>query len=524
MSEEIKVNAVQPDDENKYLPENPWISAVPTLLAVFIYVIDGTIANVALPYMAGSFSATRDESIWILTSYLIASGIIIPSVGFFSKFLGRKNFYVISILLFTIASMLCGLARNLGEMVIFRFLQGAGGGGILPISQAIMMESFPKEKRGMAMSVFGMGIIIAPITGPVLGGWITDNWTWPWIFFINVPFGCVAAILAHKLLFNPPYAQKQKGVKMDWLGFFFLTIWLLCLQVFFDKGNNADWFNATWICWLFGVSCTAGICFFISQIVRKDTLVDLSVFKDKNFVIGTFIQVVMQAVLYASLAILPQFLQSMMGYTAFLSGFSMMPRGFGSLTAMIICALIADKVDKRILVCLGLAFLGGAGLFFGFLNLQISNINIMIPNYFMGLGMGLAGVPIINLSLETLSNMQMTNASGLQNLLKNIGSAIGTSLVATMLTRFSQVHQYMLVGNLSELNNAFVERVQATASMLSQYTSASMANYMAQYSQYGELVTQSTLWAFMDSFRIFGLLCIVLIPLLLLFKRNTAKS
>ena len=202
----------------------------------------------------------------------------------------------------------------------------------------------------------------------------------------------------------------------------------------------------------------------------------------------------------------------------------MIPRGFGSLTAMIICALIADKVDKRILVCLGLAFLGGAGLFFGFLNLQISNINIMIPNYFMGLGMGLAGVPIINLSLETLSNMQMTNASGLQNLLKNIGSAIGTSLVATMLTRFSQVHQYMLVGNLSELNNAFVERVQATASMLSQYTSASMANYMAQYSQYGELVTQSTLWAFIDSFRIFGLLCIVLIPLLLLFKRNTAKS
>ena len=524
MSEEIKVNAVQPDDENKYLPDNPWISAVPTLLAVFIYVIDGTIANVALPYMAGSFSATRDESIWILTSYLIASGIIIPSVGFFSKFLGRKNFYVISILLFTIASMLCGMARNLGEMVLFRFLQGAGGGGILPISQAIMMESFPKEKRGMAMSVFGLGIIIAPITGPVLGGWITDNWSWPWIFFINVPFGCVAAILAHKLLFNPPYAQRQKGVKIDSLGFFFLTIWLLCLQVFFDKGNNADWFNATWICWLFGVSCVAGICFFVSQIVRKDTLVDLSVCKDKNFVVGTFIQVVMQAVLYASLAILPQFLQSMMGYTAFLSGYSMMPRGLGSMTAMVICAFIADKVDKRILVGVGLTLLGFAGLFFGFLNLQIASMNIMIPNYIMGLGMGLAMVPIINLSMETLTNEQMTNATGLQNLLKNIGSAIGTSLVATMLTRFSQVHQYMMVGHLSELNEAFIERVQSTAAMLSQYTSTSMAHYMAQYSQYGELVTQSTLWAFMDSFRIFGLLCIVLIPLLLLFKRNTAKS
>jgi len=516
----MSTQQTQIDDENKYLPEHPWICAIPTLLAVFIYAIDGTIANVALPHMAGSFSATRDESMWILTSYLIASGIVIPSVDFFSKLLGRKNFYIISILLFTIASMLCGMARTLGEMVVFRIIQGAGGGGIVPITQAIMMESFPKEKRGTAMAVFGMGVILAPIIGPVLGGWITDNWSWSWIFYINVPFGCLAAILASKLLFNPPYAQRQKNVKIDGLGFFFLTVWLLCLQVFFDKGNNADWFNATWIRWIFGVSCVSGICFFVSQLVRKDTLVDLSVFKDRNFVIGTFIQVVMNAVLYASLAILPQFLQSMMGYTAFLSGFSMMPRGLGSLTAMVICALIADKVDKRALVCIGLFCLGGAGLFFGFLNLQIASINIMIPNYFMGLGMGLSMVPIINLSLETLSNMQMTNASGLQNLLKNIGSAIGTSLVATMLTRFAQVHQFMMVGNLSELNQAFIERVQYTTSALAQYTHVSVAHHMAEYSQYGTLIKQATLWAFMDSFRIFGLLCFILIPLLFLFKRS----
>ncbi len=520
MSEEIKENVVQQDDDNKYLPEHPWITSIPALLAVFIYVIDGTIANVALPHMAGSFSATRDESMWILTSYLIASGIIIPSVDFFSKFLGRKNFYIISILVFTIASLLCGLARNLGEMVIFRILQGAGGGGIVPITQALMMESFPKEKRGTAMAVFGMGVIIAPIVGPVLGGWITDNWSWPWIFFINVPFGCIAAILSKKLLFNPPYSHRQKGVKMDGLGFFFLVLWLLCLQVFFDKGNNADWFNSTWICWLFAISCISGICFFVSQIVRKDTLVDLSVFKDRNFIIGTLIQVVMQAVLYASLAILPQFLQSMMGYTAFLSGFSMMPRGLGSMTAMIICALIADKVDKRILVCTGLLLLGSAGLVFGFLNLQITSINIMIPNFIMGLGMGLSMVPIINLSMETIANYQMTNASGLQNLLKNIGSAVGTSLVATMLTRFAQMHQYMMVGKLNDLNPAYVERVQSTAAMLSSITHPSVAHHMAQFSQYGTLLEQSNLWAFMDSFRIFGLLCFVLVPLLFLFKRN----
>ncbi len=524
MSEEIIKNTeIEMEDDNKFLPENPWISAIPTMLAVFIYVLDGTIANVALPHMAGSFSATRDESMWILTSYLIASGIIIPSVDFFSKLLGRKNFFVISILIFTLASMLCGMAQNLGQMVLFRILQGAGGGGILPISQAIMMESFPKEKRGMAMAIFGMGIIVAPIVGPVLGGWITDNWSWPWIFYINVPFGCVAAILSHKLLFNPPYSQRQKNVKIDGLGFLFLTIWLLCLQVFFDKGNNADWFNATWICWLFGVSCTAGICFFVSQLVRKDTLVDLSVFRDKNFVVGTIIQVVMQAVLYASLAILPQFLQSMMGYTAFLSGFSMMPRGIGCMTATVICAFIADRIDKRILVAVGLTLLGTAGVIFGFLNLQISNINIMIPNFIMGMGMGLSFVPIINLSMETMSNKQMTNATGLQNLLKNIGSAVGTSLVATMLTRFGQMHQFMMVGKLSELNPAYIERVQSTTAALTQYTHVSVAQHMAEYSQYGTLLKQSSLWAFMDSFRIFGLLCFLLIPLLLLFKRNNAQ-
>lgn len=510
----------QATDDTQYLPQHPWISCIPILVAVFIYVMDGTIANVALPHMAGSFSATRDESMWILTSYLIASGIVIPSVDFFSKLLGRKNFYVISILLFTIASFLCGTAHSLGQMVLYRILQGAGGGGIVPLSQAIMMESFPKEKRGTAMAFFGMGVIIAPIVGPVLGGWITDNWSWPWIFFINVPFGCLAAFLAKNLLFNPPYAQRQKNVKIDGLGFLFLTIWLCCLQVFFDKGNNADWFNAPWICWIFSISCISAICFFISQTVRKETLVDLSVFKNKEFVIGTFIQVVMQAVLYASIAILPQFLQSMMGYTAFLSGMSMMPRGLGSLTAMLICAVIADKVDKRKMVVAGLILIGSAGLVFGFLNLQIATVNIMIPNYMMGMGMGLSMIPIINLSLETLSNQQMTNASGLQNLFKNIGGAIGTSLVATMLTRFAQMHQYMMVGKLSELNPVYTERIQSTAGALSQYTSIDVAHHMAQYVQYGTLIKQSTLWAFMDSFRIFGLLCFALIPLLLLFKKS----
>lgn len=498
---------------------NPWIMIIPVMLAVFIYVLDGTIGNVALPHMAGSFSATRDESMWILTSYLIAAGIVIPAVDFFSKLCGRKNFFIISILMFTIASMLCGMAKNIEFMIFARILQGFGGGGILPISQAIIIESFTKEQRGAAMSVFGMGVILAPIIGPVLGGWITDNWTWPWIFFINVPFGCIAALLSKKLIEDPPYAKRQHNVKIDGKGFFYLTIWLVTLQTVLDKGNNADWFNAIWICWTFGVSVVACILFFHSQLTNKDSLVDLSVFKDRNFSAGTIIQVVIQAVLYASLAILPQFLQSMMGYTAFLSGATMMPRGFGSMLSMLITGTLSNKIDNRLFVMLGLALIGGSSLVFGSLNLQISNMNIAIPNFFMGMGMGLSMIPIMNLSVDTLKNEQMTNATGIQNLLKNIGSAIGTSLVATMLTRFAQVHQYMLVGKMSELNPVFIERVQTTAGALSAYTEHSVAQYMAQYSYYGQLVKQSTLWAFIDSFRIFGVLCLAVIPLLLLMKK-----
>ena len=513
MSEQIK-------EQEVWTPKvNPWVMIIPVMLAVFIYVLDGTIGNVALPHMAGSFSATRDESMWILTSYLIAAGIVIPAVDFFGKVFGRKNFFIISILMFTIASMLCGMAKNIEFMIFARVLQGFGGGGILPISQAVMIEAFPKEKRGLAMSVFGMGVILAPIIGPVLGGWITDNWTWPWIFYINVPFGCAAALLCNKLLEDPPYARKQKNVKIDAKGFFYLTIWLVTLQTVLDKGNNADWFNATWICWTFGVSVVACILFFHSQLTNKDSLIDLSVFKDRNFSAGTIISVVIQAVLYASLAILPQFLQSMLGYTAFLSGATMMPRGLGSMTAMLLTATLSNRVDNRILVAVGLTLLGLSTLDFGSLNLQISSMNIAIPNFVMGMGMGLSMVPIMNLSVDTLKNEQMTNATGIQTLLKNIGSAIGTSLVATMLTRFAQVHQYMLVGKLHDLNPVFLERVQSTAGALAAYTEQAVSQYMAQYSMYGQLVKQSTLWAFIDSFRIFGVLCLAAIPLLLLMKK-----
>lgn len=496
---------------------NPWLIALPTIFAAFMFVLDETIANVALPHMAGTFSVSREESTWILTSYLVASGIAITAVDWFSKLMGRKNFFIFSVILFTCSSVMCGLSNSIGMMILSRILQGFGGGGLLPVSQAVLLESFKPKERGQAMAVFGLVVVVAPIIGPVLGGWITDNYSWPWIFFINVPFGILTVSLAKMLLEDPPYARKQKNVKLDAKGFFLLTVWLTTLQIILDKGNNADWFNAAWICRLTWICVLSGFLFFVSQ-MKKESLVDLRVFKDLNFSAGTIIQVVIQGVLLASVAILPQFLQSVMGYTAFLSGLTIMPRGVGALASMVLFGMLSTRVDNRLLAIIGLALIGTAGLEFGFLNLQISSVNIAIPNFIFGLGMGFAMMPLVSLSVATLANSQMTNASGLQSLLKNIGGAIGTSIVTTMISRFSQVHQFMMVEHLNPLNPVFTAKLEATRAALSGYMHYSVADYAAQYSLYGELLKQSTLWGFMESFRMCGIAAIVVIPLVFLIK------
>lgn len=519
MSEEvIKQETISP--ENWKPSKNPWLISAPLMLAVAMYALDETISNVALPYMAGSFSCSHNESTWVLTFYLIASGIIIPAVDFFCKLFGRKNFFLMSVILFTISSFLCGVSNSLIMMVFSRFLQGIGGGAILPLCQAIMMESFPKEQRPQAMALFGLGVVFAPIIGPALGGWITENWSWPYIYYINIPIGFIVLAMAKELLEEPPYAKRQKGVKLDAIGFSFLAIWLVCLQIVLDKGNDADWFGSAWVCWLTGISCVAGVIFVISQLTRKNTLVDLSIMKDRNFFFGTFIQVILMGVMMASSAILPSMLQSMMGYTSFLSGISMVPRGAGCLVATIFSAIFITKIGERKMVFLGLLILGAGGLAFGEINLQISLVNIAIPNFLFGLGMVMAMVPLVELSCRTLRNDQLTNASGVQNLLKNVGAAIGTSLVTTLISRLSQVHQYMMVGKLSELNNAFVERVQAYTGTFSGMTDFASAMYSAKGLLYNQLIQQATLWAYIDTFRIFAIACIVISPLVILMKRK----
>ncbi len=502
---------------------NPWLTTIAVMSATFIFVLDGTIANVALPQMAGSFSSSNDEATWILTSYLIASGIVVPSVDWFSKFFGRKAFFIACILLFTVASLLCGMSTSLDMMIFARILQGLGGGALLPVSQAILLEAFPLEKRALAMSIFGFGVVVAPVIGPILGGWLTDNWSWNWIFFINIPFGILAAVTSKLWIFDPPYARKQAGAKIDYIGFAFLIVWLVTFQVFLDKGNNADWFGSEWICWTFGISMVAMVLFIYSQIVQKNSIIDLKVFKDRNFLIGTTILVIANMVLYASTTIMPLFLQNLMGYNAFWSGYSLMPRGFGSVAAIFLYSVMNKVLDFRIFTAIGITLLGISGLMFGHLNLEFSMINIVIPNVIFGFSVGLTITVLTTASMETISNAQMTNASGVQNLIKNLGAAIGTSLVATMVSRYSQAFQHNMVGFLDNASTVYAEKLASLTSYFAQFDVYAVALQKAQGMLYNQLIQQSTLCAYIETFRVWGIITFICLPLLLLYKQKLRK-
>lgn len=499
---------------------NPWIVMIPVMLSVFMFALDETISNVALPYMAGSFSISHNESTWIITSYLVASGVVIPAVDFFSKLMGRKTYFLISVTIFTIASVLCGLSKSMAMILFARILQGIGGGGIMPISQAIIFEIFPKEKRAAAMAVFGLGVVMAPIMGPALGGWLTETWSWPFIYFINVPFGIVAFHLIKKLVFDPPYARKQKNVTMDYSGFFFLCVWLLTLQIVLDKGNDADWFGAAWICKTFAISMMAMVAFFTIQVKKEKPLIDLSILKDKNFFFGTIVLMVLMGVMMASAAILPSMLQQLMGYTSFLSGISMVPRGAGCLLATVMCGVLTTKIGTKPLIIAGLIILGIGGLMFGEINTTIALVDIALPNMVFGLGMIMAMVPMMNVSCSTLTNDQQTNAAGVQNLLKNIGAAVGTSLATTMISRFGQVHQMMMVGHLNFSNDVYTQKLNTLAASFASSTDMSTALNMAQGQLYNQLLQQSSLWGYVETFRYFGIAAFVIIPLVVLFIKH----
>ncbi|HVU28537.1 MAG TPA: DHA2 family efflux MFS transporter permease subunit [Verrucomicrobiae bacterium] len=501
---------------------NPWLITISVMIAVFMEVLDTSIANIALPHIAGSLSATTDEATWVLTSYLVSNAIILPMTGWLGNYFGRKNVLISCIAMFTIASALCGLAWDLPTLIMARVLQGAGGGAMVPIAQAIMLESFPPQKRGQAMAVFAMGVVVAPILGPTVGGWITDNYSWRWIFYINLPVGILATLMAEWAVEDPPYIKRNEKADIDFIGFGLLAVWLATLQIILDKGQEADWFSADWIRWFAAISVASFLGFIIWEFHTEHPLVDLRVFKNRNFTVGLILMTSLAAILYGTTAQLPLFLQTLMGYPALQSGYAMSPRGVAAFLTTMMVGRLVGKIPMRWMLCFGFVLLAMSSFMLSNINLQVSKASVIWPSVINGIAISFIFVPLTTTTMSQLAQQQIGNASGLYNLMRNLGGSIGIALVTTMLARGAQAHQALMVGHLTPTDPAFAHRLAATTQSLSQQSDPVAAKMQAYSTIYNTLDQQAHLWAFVDVFVIFGFLALGGIPLLFLFKKVRA--
>jgi len=503
---------------------NPWLIAISVMLATFMEVLDTSIAAVALPYIAGSLSATNDEATWVLTSYLVANAIILPASGWLSLRFGRKRFLITCIIIFTVSSFLCGAATSLAMILIARAVQGAGGGALQPLSQAILLESFPADKRGMAMAVFALGVVVAPVLGPTLGGWLTDTYTWRWAFYINIPIGIFAVFMITRYVEDPPYIKNATPGKIDGIGLGLLAIWLGCLQIILDKGQEDDWFGATWIRWAAAILVTSLVSFLIREFRHKNPLVNLRVFRNRNFAIGCILIGIFGAALYGLVTLLPLFYQELMGYTAFAAGWAVSPRGIGAILAMPIIGILTAKIDNRWLIATGFVLFAVAALWFGEVNLSISQWTFLWAIIISGFGSGCVFVPLSTTTMAGLPNEQIGNASGLYNLLRNIGGSIGIAVVNTIVTRHSQLHRNELSHSISPTSPVFQGQLRAMESYLSsQGVSAALAADRAYALVERTLDGQARLWSYVDDFRYMGLLCFACVPIVFLLKKAVGK-
>jgi MFS transporter, DHA2 family, multidrug resistance protein len=500
---------------------NPWLITVSVMLAVFMEVLDTSIANIALPHIAGSLSATPEEATWVLTSYLVSNAIVLPVTGWLGNYFGRKRVLLSCIFMFTFASALCGLAWDLPTLVIARVLQGFGGGAMVPIAQAIMLESFPPNKRGAAMAVFAQGVVVAPILGPVIGGWITDSYSWRWIFYINLPVGILAILMAKWSVEDPPYIKRDKKADIDFIGLGLLAVWLGTMQIVLDKGQEADWFDADWVRWFTVLSISAFFAFIAWEFHVEHPLVDLRVFKNRNFTVGLILMTSLAAILYGTTAQLPLFLQTLMGYPALQSGYAMAPRGVAAFFTTMIVGRLVGKIRLRWMLIFGFSMLAWSSFTLSDINLQVSKMSVIWPSVLNGIAISFIFVPLTTATMSQLGQAQIANASGLYNLMRNLGGSIGIAFVTTMLARGAQSHQALMVGHLTAGDPAFRQQFDAAKNVLGQHTDPVTATRQAYNAVYSLLDQQAHLWAFVDNFYLFGLLALCGIPLVFFFKRIT---
>jgi len=489
------------------------------MLATFMEVLDSTVVNVSLPHIAGNLSATIDESTWVLTSYLVSNGIVLPATGWLSSMFGRKRYYMISVIAFIISSFLCGFARSLDSLILFRVLQGLGGGALQPISQAILLESFPVRRRGIGMAIFGIGVVFAPIIGPTLGGWLTDNYSWRWIFYINIPIGLLSLVMAQIYVVDPPYLQRG-AVKIDYIGLGLLALGIGMLQVVLDTGQKHDWFQTTWITQLAVVSGVSLVALVAWELYTSHPVIDLSVFKVRNFAPGVILIFMLGIALYGSMVLLPVLLQTLLGYSAMQSGLAMSPGGIGTLVFMPVVGYLVGKWDTRFLIVFGLSLLSVSMFMMARYNLQISFWDAAIPRIVMGVGLAFLFVPLATVSFAFLSPEKTGMGTGLFNLMRNIGGSVGIALVNTLLARRTQFHQYRLVGNVSNYNPAYQRWLNAViAGLMAKGQSYLSAQKQALGIVYAAVIRQATMMSFIDVFWLLGVVMIALLPLVFIMRR-----
>ncbi|HEY3777084.1 MAG TPA: DHA2 family efflux MFS transporter permease subunit [Rhizomicrobium sp.] len=516
--------------ENGWTPDrsvagdrNPWSIVAVISIATFMVVLDTSVANVALAHIAGNLSASYDEATWVVTSYLVANAVVIPASGWLADVVGRKRYYMISVALFTGASFLCGLAPSLGFLVVARVLQGLGGGGLQTVEQSMLVDTFPPSKRGLAFAAYGLVVVTAPILGPTLGGWITDNFSWHWVFLINVPVGILSLTLVTVFVDEPKALRsradelRKGGLRIDYVGFAFVALWLGCMEVTLDRGQRDDWFSSPTITVFAIVAALSFLALVPWEFMRKDPIVNVHLFRNRNFVISCLLFVVLGAVLFGTTQFIPQLLQEVLGYTAYDAGLALTAGGVATIVAMPVVGVLSSRVDARYLIGFGFGMQIVAFWYMAHLSMQMSFDNAAFARLLQSVGLPFLFIPISTVAYVGLRPEENNQASALMNVMRNLGGTIGISTVQTLLARGEQIHQSRLVERLNPLDPNYV---QATGQMTHALSGqGSRASGVVMGNLYRMVQQQATMLSYVDVFYLLMIVAIFTLPLLFLMRK-----
>ena len=518
MLERLKAKLRMPDGTI-----NPWVIAITVTLATFMEVLDTSIANVALPHIAGNLSVSPDESTWVLTSYLVSNAIILPLSGWLSSVMGRKRFYMTCVVIFTLSSFLCGFAASLGMLVVFRILQGVGGGGLHPSEQAILNDTFPLAKRGMAFAVYGIAVVVAPTIGPWLGGWITDNYSWRWIFYINVPVGILSLVLTYLLVSDPPYMKRvnlKEGFRVDYIGLGLISLGLGSMQIILDKGQREDWFASGFIRAFFALMLLGLVAGIIWELRAKDPVVDFKMLKNRNFAIATTAMFFLGFVLYSSTVLIPQLLQELLGYPAELAGLALSPGGAVIMLMMPVVGMLVSRVDTRWMIAFGCTVSSFALLVMAGWNLNLDYRHAVLGRMLQSFGLAFLFIPINVAAFAYVPRDKTNMGTGIINLARNIGASVGIATVTTLLERRTQHHMAQLGEHVNTYSGAYRNMIAGlTATFSAAGSASSTAMARAQGMIYGMIQRQAAMLAFLDDFKLLAVVFFAIIPIFFLMKR-----